>query len=183
MRRDADDLHLLELLLVLLLVAPTLALWLARPISRNQVRIVFQPTGVSPDSTSSKWSIHRLTKGMSEQSVEQLRCRLQADLKKAMSGRAPREVAVLRTLLAEIDNAQAVQVGTLHQRYSVKMFGDGSVEVPRKNVTFADLQARLRVDHDERLAAAAHCQAGGRVKEAEMLRGEAQIVQRYIDTE
>ena len=117
---------------------------------------------------------------MTKQSVDELRSLLEADLRSAMSAKASREVGVLRTLLAEIDNAQAVPVGTLHQRYSVKMFGDGSAEVSRKSITFAELQVRLCADRDERLATANLCEASGRTEQADILRQEARIVERYI---
>ncbi|HEX3423135.1 MAG TPA: hypothetical protein VHS33_07015 [Sphingomicrobium sp.] len=120
---------------------------------------------------------------MSAYSVEELRSRLQSDLRDAMRNQARNEIAVLRTLLAEIDNAQAVPVGDLHERYSVRNFGDGSAEVPRRSITYAQLQERFCGDHDERLAAAAQLETIGQVGEAKRLRNEAQIVKRYIAIE
>ena len=97
-------------------------------------------------------------------------------MRKSLSG----EVSVLRTLLAVIDNAEAVEVGALHQRYIVRAFGDGSAEVPRRTLSQADVQSLLRRDRNYRLAAVTELEARGQNESAKKLRGDVEIVNRYI---
>ena len=97
-----------------------------------------------------------------------------------MRNKATDEVRVLRTLLAEIDNAEAVSVGSLHDRYRLSSFGDGTAEAPRKHLTPDDLQELLRRDRDDRLRAAEELEIGGQLERSRELRDQADTVRRYI---
>ena len=57
-----------------------------------------------------------------------LRTTIRSDLTAAMKARQNAETSLLRGLLAALDNAEAVSIGTAHDRYKVRMFGDPSVE-------------------------------------------------------
>ncbi len=76
--------------------------------------------------------------------VQDLTGRLRTDLKAAMLGRRVAEIEVLRSLIAAIDDAQAVPVSSLHETYVVRAFGD----LPRgdEGETAASIKMRLRFE-------------------------------------
>lgn len=110
--------------------------------------------------------------------VEALKARLRGDLMIAMRGKLAAETALLRTLIAAIDNAQAVPVA--QRPYVVRPFGDGSAEAPRRDLSADDLRAVLEGEIESRLADAEAMARGGRVDRAEELRTEADLVRRYL---
>ena len=105
--------------------------------------------------------------------------RLRADLKAAMQARARDEAGVLRALIGAIDNAQSVPLDPSMKPAHVGTFGDRSLEVPRKRLGHADIEAVLAREIDERLAAAQAIEQAGRPDRAEILRSEAAIIVRY----
>jgi uncharacterized protein YqeY len=113
--------------------------------------------------------------------VSGLKTRLRSDLAVAMRGRHVDEVRALRTILAAIDDAEAVAVGALHDKYALKQFGDRSAEVPRKQLTKADLEALLGIEIAAREAAANECVDHNATAHAESLRFGISIVQRYLE--
>jgi len=115
---------------------------------------------------------------MRSDAAEALKDRLRADIKAAMQARAADEVRVLRTLLAAIDNAQAVPVAPGQSALPTR-FGDGASEVPRLVLTESALSAVLLAEIAERQRAAEAIARCGRPDEAERLRAEAALVQRY----
>jgi len=121
-----------------------------------------------------------LHSSVDEPPARQLKSRLRQDLALAMRSGAKSDVGVLRTLLAAIDNAEAVQVGDVHYRYVVRQFLDRSAEVPRRDLSHNDLQDLIRRDRDERLRVAADVASRGRMDRARELRREAALVSRYI---
>jgi len=113
--------------------------------------------------------------------LQELTARLRVDLKAAMRGRCLAEVKVLRGLIAAIDDAQAVPVGSLHETYVVRAFGDPSVEVPRRDLGAEDLCRLLESESSARLAAAEEYRAAGHQDRAEELIVAAKIVGCYLD--
>ncbi|MBB2157927.1 hypothetical protein HLH33_16740 [Gluconacetobacter diazotrophicus] len=113
--------------------------------------------------------------------LQELTARLRVDLKAAMRGRCLAEVKVLRGLIAAIDDAQAVPVGSLHETYVVRAFGDPSVEVPRRDLGVEDLRRLLESESAARFAAAEEYRAAGHHDRAEELTAAAKIVGRYLD--
>jgi uncharacterized protein YqeY len=110
-------------------------------------------------------------------SAPELKERLRADLKAAMQARAADEVRLLRTLIAALDNAEAVAVA--QDKYVPRPFGDPGAEVPRL-VLEDDAVDRLLVSEIEtRLAAAADYDRHQRNDEAVRLRTEAVLIERY----
>jgi len=81
-----------------------------------------------------------------------LKERLRADLKAAMQARATDEVRLLRTLIAAVDNAEAVPG---EPKNIQRAFGDPGSEVARRQLGSEDLAALLDREIEERLAAAA----------------------------
>jgi len=108
-----------------------------------------------------------------------LRATLRTDLKSAMLGRKPDEVAALRALIAAIDNAQAV-TGEPDGRYVSNRFADGAAEVARKLMSKADLQALLDGEIAARRTAADQYRSAGHPDRADHLSHEAAIIARYI---
>jgi uncharacterized protein YqeY len=109
-----------------------------------------------------------------------LQARLREDLRTAMRARASAEVALLRMLIAAVDNAQSVPVGEGHQRYVERPFGDGSAEVPRLDLTTADVNALLQREAAARDAAAAEFARVGAADREAVMREEARLVRRYL---
>ncbi|MCQ8280149.1 hypothetical protein NFI95_17030 [Acetobacteraceae bacterium KSS8] len=113
--------------------------------------------------------------------LQELTTRLRVDLKAAMRGRCLAEVKVLRGLIAAIDDAQAVPVGSLHETYVVRAFGDPSVEVPRRDLGAEDLRRLLENESTAYLAAAEEYRAAGHHDRAVELTAAAKTVGRYLD--
>lgn len=110
-------------------------------------------------------------------SATALKERLRADLKAAMQARASDEVRLLRTLIAALDNAEAVSGAP--DKYVARAFGDPSGEVPRL-VLDEEAVGRLLVGEiDSRLAAADDYERHGEVEPARRLREEAGLIDRY----
>lgn len=101
---------------------------------------------------------------------------LRADLKTAIQARAADEVRVLRTLVAALDNAEAVPIDTVSN--APRLFGDASGEVARRAIDVDAVDALLQGEIEERLAAALaydESQPDG----AARLRAEAALIARY----
>lgn len=112
--------------------------------------------------------------------AEALRGRLRADLKQAMRARLAEEAAVLRLLIAAVDNAQAVEAPDLGRGYVVLEFGDKAGEVPRRVLSDADVAGLIGREYELRLKAAGEFEALRRSEDAERLRREAAVVARYL---
>ena len=109
-------------------------------------------------------------------SAAALKDRLRADLKAAMRARATDEVRLLRTLVAAFDNAEAVPGET---RYVPRSFGDPGAEVARLELDDEAVGRLLATEAETRLAAAADYERHGRAEEAQRLRSEAGLIDRY----
>lgn len=106
---------------------------------------------------------------------------LRRDLLSAMRGRSSLTVSTLRSLIAAIDNAQAVPVGEAHVRYVVRPFADRSAEVPRRALSEADVQLILEEELAVRIRAATEFECHGKPTDASRLRAEAAIVAHYTN--
>jgi uncharacterized protein YqeY len=106
--------------------------------------------------------------------------RIRGDLTAAMKARRNAETSLLRAILAALDNAEAVSVGTDHDRYKVRMFGDPSVEAPRRVLTEAEILNLLLRETAEREEAARAFENLGMQSEAERLRNEVSLIARYL---
>jgi uncharacterized protein YqeY len=103
--------------------------------------------------------------------AEALRQRLQADLRLAMKGRMAFEVAVLRVLIAAIDNAGSVPPASKSEpRQS---------EVERRRLGHSDVQAILLREYETRQKAAIELARLGRSVESEHAMREMEVVRRY----
>lgn len=114
--------------------------------------------------------------------------RLQLDLRQAMRSRERTRVAVLRTALAAIANAEAVDAAPgADPRASIgagpiagASVGAGSTEVARRVLSEEDISGILAREHDERLHAAAELDTAGVAARAQELRDEAAVLEDYL---
>lgn len=115
--------------------------------------------------------------------------RLRADLTAAMRARDASKVRVLRTVLAAIDNAEAVPADASGPATSGESpiagaaSGVGATEAARRELTAGDIAALVRAERDERVAAAAELAAVGAVEQAAELRAEAALLDPYLTDE
>lgn len=117
-------------------------------------------------------------------SAAALKERLRADLKTAMRERKTGDVAVIRTLIAAVDNAEAVPTGTdgaATPRSGTRAFGDSSGEVARRELDDAELDKVFAREIETRLAAAEDYAQHGRNDDAARLREEAKVIEGYRD--
>lgn len=104
--------------------------------------------------------------------AEAMRQRLQSDLRSAMKARIAPEVAVLRQLIAAIDNAGAVSLPPKTEPIQC--------EVERRSLGSDDIQALLQREFDLRRHAADEFSSLGRTLEAETAKFEMDVVRRYF---
>lgn len=112
--------------------------------------------------------------------AQALREELRADLKTAMLGKDRERAALIRALIAAIDNAEAVEATAEQQSESFRQLGDPSGEVARRVLTAGDIAAVLELEVASRLETAAQYRAGGNEAEATRLEGEAQVAAAYL---
>jgi len=110
-------------------------------------------------------------------SATALKVRLRADLKAAMQAKASDEMRLLRTLIAALDNAEAVAEPA--KAFGSRAFGDPSGEVARREIDAPALDALLLAEIDARLAAAQDYGRHRQDAEAARLRHEAELIARY----
>ncbi|HWL42890.1 MAG TPA: GNAT family N-acetyltransferase [Ilumatobacter sp.] len=114
--------------------------------------------------------------------------RLQSDLTAAMRRRDASTVRVLRTVLAAVANAEAVDAVPTHVPAPAESpiagaaHGLGATDVARRELTDAEVVAIVRGERDERLAAAAELAANGHTARAAKLRVEAALLDPYLET-
>jgi uncharacterized protein len=103
----------------------------------------------------------------------------------AMKARDKRAVAALRSTLAAIDNAEAVDVTQVPPAGEGKIagaaLGVGAAEVERRTLTAAEMEAIVRREVAERRAAAQAYERAGQAPHAEGLRAEAELLGAYLD--
>lgn len=116
-----------------------------------------------------------------------LPARLRSDLTAAMRDRDRDAARVLRTVLSAIANAEA-QPRTdepmlrleSESRIAGAVEGVGAAEVARRELTEDDVLNLVRAERDERLASAQTLDANGAGEQAEVLRAEARLLERYL---
>lgn len=105
-----------------------------------------------------------------------VRQRLKEDLAKAMKARDTAAVTAIRTLLGEIDNAEAIEVPEM----PVPMQGQ-TKDVPRKELTEADIQHVLQSQAAGYRAAIAEYAALDRTEKVVQLQAELDVVVQYLE--
>src|SRR5262245_10662417 len=95
-----------------------------------------------------------MTTGSNGTAAMAMKLRLRDDLRAAMAGKRTAEVAVLRSLLGALDQAEAVAVAAPGRGYVSLKFGDPAAEVPRKQLSPEEVRAVVRHERNELRAAA-----------------------------
>jgi uncharacterized protein YqeY len=116
-----------------------------------------------------------------------LRSMLRTDLVAAMKARQPEIVAALRTAIAAIDNAEAVEVpdrtGVVTSKHIAgAQAGVGSTEAKRRALTIDDVRALLQAEIADRTAEADRYDTHGHHEAASRLRHEAEALRKYLTT-
>ena len=112
-----------------------------------------------------------------------LRDRLRAALPAAMKSRERTAVAALRSALATLDNAEAVnpEEGTaVGQAIEQVAIGVGATEVERRVLTEPEVTALIQREVSERESAAADYDRAGQGERAMQLRAEAQVLAAHL---
>ncbi len=102
----------------------------------------------------------------------ELQTRIRADLRTAIAARDAVRASVLRTTLAALANAEAVDVRDAPA---------GTSEAPRRELDDAAARAVIEAEHAEAIDAAALLTRFGRRAEAAELRRKAGELLRYLD--
>jgi uncharacterized protein YqeY len=104
-----------------------------------------------------------------------IRQQINYDLFESMKSRNQEVTAILRTLLSEIANAEAVETDTDF----VPMDGR-TADVPRKTLTEADIRQILQTEADNHRAAIVEFEENGRHDAAQKLHLGLTIIERYL---
>ena len=110
--------------------------------------------------------------------AEAMKAELRRDLVAAMKRGDKAEVALLRQLVAALDNAEAVP--TTGSGAVPLPFGEGTAEAKRHHLTEEDIQALIRWEMDERTAAAAEFTRLDIEARAAALTAEVELIGRYV---
>lgn len=125
--------------------------------------------------------------------AETLVLRLRQSLRDALAARDMVAVSALRSALAAIGNAEAVDpataqggharptAGTTSEHFAAAVAGLGAGEITRRTLGAAEIGQLVRTEVDDRLAAAADYERGGRTDRAARLRAEADVLARVLD--
>ena len=109
-----------------------------------------------------------------------IRQALRGALTDALRARDKTAMAALRSAIAAIDNAESVPVDD-HRAGAIELAGTlGAAEVPRKVLTEDDIRMVVHGEIADRRAAALHYEAAGRIADAQRLRQESDVLDRYL---
>ncbi|MCX6049433.1 MAG: GatB/YqeY domain-containing protein [Chloroflexi bacterium] len=109
----------------------------------------------------------------------QLREQMKADLLRAMKERQSATVSTLRSVLAAIDNAEAVPVKD-ERTVPVEPVLDQRHEVPRKILSADNIHQIVQQELDERRAASLVYAKLGKTEEADRLQHEVNLLSAYL---
>lgn len=118
-------------------------------------------------------------------SARAMRAVLRSDLTAAMKDRDSETITALRTAIAAIDNAEAVEATTAEQDNADGLIahaghGVGSTDVARRELSADDVAAILRGHVDDYLAAADRYAKLNQHGAAAPLRRQAHLLQHYL---
>ena len=105
---------------------------------------------------------------------------LRDDLLASMRARQSLETGVIRSLLAAIDNAEALPVAEGRPASLQLRFGEEGSEAARRTLSADEIGAVIDAEVQRRLDAASNLERLGQADRAETLRREAQIAARYV---
>jgi len=137
---------------------------------------------------------------MSQVGDDNLRDRLSRALPAAMKARDRLAMTALRSALAAIDNAgavdptQAASTGSgpghsglgaaraAHSEFAGTVAGVGAAEVKRRSLSQAQMEAIVRTEIADRETAATGYERAGQLQHAERLRAEAKVLRSHLNT-
>jgi hypothetical protein len=105
-----------------------------------------------------------------------IRTQMQADLLAALKGGDRVVASVLRTTLAALSNAEAVEPGAAAPLVRAGLYAD----VERRGLSAGDVASIVTGERDELAASAATLEGAGRPVEAADCRARAAILDRYL---
>lgn len=111
-------------------------------------------------------------------SARDIRTRLRAALAVAVKSRDAVAVSALRSALSAIANAEAVPPD---EGAKLPRLGAGAADVPRRELSTANVLAIVRAEISERATAAEQLQRLGRNEDADRLQAEAAVLMSYVD--
>lgn len=112
-----------------------------------------------------------------------LRDCLRAAVPVAMKSRDRRAVSALRSALAAVENAEAVEIDADAPRagaIEASRVGVGAAEAARRELTEADVMAIVQTEISERRAAATTYEASGHAERAAELLAEADVLAAHL---
>jgi uncharacterized protein len=115
-----------------------------------------------------------------------LRADLRAELARAIKARDAVAATALRSALAAVENAEAVdaarvpKAGTGDARVARSLAGLGAGEAERRALTAAEVEAIVRAEVTDRQAAAREYRRLGRPDQADRLLAEAGVLERHL---
>lgn len=109
--------------------------------------------------------------------MSELQQRLKESFSAALKARDGVATAALRSALAAIDNAAAVDASA----GSRPTLGVGTREVERKDLSAADVREIVRREVSDREAAATEYESRSRLDQARRLRAEAAVLMKLLD--
>lgn len=117
-----------------------------------------------------------------------MRDMMRHDLKSAMKARDNTAVDAIRSALAAIDNAEAVQVDhSVTEPGSADVAGSavglGAAEAERRDLATTDIRAIVETEVNDRIAAACQYEKAGRSDAGGKLRAEAEVLRAYMPQE
>lgn len=118
---------------------------------------------------------------MSEDGGTRMKSRLRSDLRTAMKSRRKVEAALIRELIAALDNAEAVPGSAGLTSLVRHEFRSGSAEVERLVLSDDRVRDLLLAEIQKREQAAAELERLGEVERADVLRTEAVLARRYVE--
>ncbi len=110
--------------------------------------------------------------------ADQLRARLKADLRAAMTARASIAVTTLRTLMGAVDNAEAVPMPETNS--ATPPVVGRAADVPRRLLTWQELRTILEREAEERRRNIEQYEQLGKKEFAAQIREELEVVQRCL---
>ena len=115
--------------------------------------------------------------------ADDVRDRLRSALRQAMKDRDQHAVAGLRSAIAAIDNAEAVEAGALEMAQGPiagARTGLGAAEAVRRELTPAEVTMLIQAEVDDRRNAADEYAAIGQHEAADRLRAEAVVLLAHL---
>jgi uncharacterized protein len=124
---------------------------------------------------------------MTQVGDENLRDRLGRALPTAMKARDRPAMTALRSALAAIDNAGAVDPPHAlpmdqHPEFAGTVAGVGAAEVERRSLSQAQMEEIVRAEIADRETAATGYERAGQLDHAERLRAEANVLRSHLNT-